>query len=190
MRLPTEPEYQQLYSTYHTPNNVREHMHVVASLAEQLASALTERETAINIPLVIAAARLHDLVRLKDQWQYLPTSISVPQSHAEINYQILRSEFPEVADVVRDHSLMTIFEPNRLNTWEQKIVFYADKRVNHNSIVTLEERIQLGKERWGVTPNLDQTTKVLNALQALEHELFNAITLQPEDLHANDLHTT
>lgn len=184
MRLPTELEYQQLYSTYHTPNNVREHMYVVASLAEQLASSLMERETAINLPLVIAAARLHDLVRLKDQWQYLPASISVPQSHAEINYQILHAEFPEVAEVVRDHSLMTIFEPNRLRTWEQKIVFYADKRVNHSSIVTLEQRIQLGRERWGVTPNMDQTTKLMNALNALEHDLFNAITLQPEDLHA------
>lgn len=177
MRLPTEVDYRELYQTYHTPPHIQDHMRVVARIAVVLA-----RYHHADYALIEAAAKLHDLVRLPEQWPYLPSTISPPLPHAEINYLLLRDRWPAIALAIRSHSLMSILEPSALASLEAKIVYYADKRVNHSDIVTLEQRLQLGQERWHVTAMNDRTTELFTALQALETELFTPLPFLPHEL--------
>ncbi|MDP3970256.1 MAG: HD domain-containing protein [bacterium] len=186
MELPNKEQCRNLYSRYHTPENIQDHMGAVAALGVELAQAIEGAGYEVNVALVLAAARLHDLVRIEEQWQYLSSDITVPLQHAEINYLILREKYPEVASVIRTHSLMTLLdEPDALESWENKIVYYADKRVNNDKIVTLEERLIIGNERWHVKPEMDQTDKILPKLKELEAEIFKSIKFLPEDLSIN-----
>lgn len=184
MHLPTQPQITELYQRYHTPLHIVDHMVMVDRIATWLAEQRKKQGDQVDIELTSVAARLHDLVRLPQQWSYLPAGITTPLPHAEINYFILRNDFPEVAEIIRVHSLMTILQPNAFASLEQKIVYYADKRANHSSIVSLQDRLQLGQSRWQVTPEQDHSAELLTKLTQLETELFQHLTIHPNDLHA------
>ncbi|MFA6475205.1 MAG: HD domain-containing protein [Patescibacteria group bacterium] len=177
MRLPTDVEVDELYQRFHTPTNIREHMRVVAAIATELG-----RYHKINIPLLDSAARLHDLVRLPQQWEFLPVGIHTPAPHAEINYLLLKDNFPEVATLIRSHSLMTLLVEQPFITDEAKLLYYADKRVNHATIVSVTDRLTLGQERWQVTAQTDRTPELLDKLFTLESNLFKPIPYDPNHL--------
>lgn len=169
-----------LYVQYHTPSNIQDHMRVVAAIATELG-----RYHQANLSLLEAAAKLHDLVRIAEQWSYLPETIPTPLPHAEINYLLLRSVYPEVAELIRPHSLMTILQQLPFPSLEAKLVYYADKRVNHAELVTLAQRLQLGRERWRVDHATDRTAELLPQLQSLESELFKPIPYDPTQLQTH-----
>lgn len=185
MNIPTSIEIQQLYQRYHTPANIQQHMVMVERIAVWLAERRRQQGDAVNIPVVSAAALLHDLIRIPEQWQYLPDTITTPLPHAEINYLLLRKEFPELASTIRPHSLMTILSPQPFANLEQKIVYYADKRVNHSEVVSVLDRLRLGSQRWPVHSEPDRSAELLTRLTILEQELFSGLTIQPDQLHAH-----
>jgi uncharacterized protein len=66
---------------------------------------------------------------------------------------------------------------------EAAVVHYADKRVKHTAIVSLRERFQDLKERYGKTPaaltwieNLERETL------ELEERIFKGLSVSPESL--------
>lgn len=185
MNIPTSIEIHQLYQQYYTPVNIQAHIAMVERVAVWLAQQRQQQGNQVNVALVSAAALLHDLVRIPEQWSYLPATIKTPLSHAEINYLLLRGTFPEVAEVVRVHSLMAILSPQPFAKLEQKIVYYADKRVNHSSIVSLADRLRLGSQRWQVHPERDRSTELLTQLTILEQDLFAGLTIRPDQLHVH-----
>ncbi|MBI2208592.1 hypothetical protein HYU50_03780 [Candidatus Woesearchaeota archaeon] len=59
--------------------------------------------------------------------------------------------YPEVAKVISKHTLYKVeIEENQPKTFEEKIVFYADKRVKNDKVVSLEERYDDIKKRYDV----------------------------------------
>ncbi len=172
MNIPTDYDIHQLYTQYHTPDHIQAHMAKVAELGQQIAQTQLQIGMQVNVELVVAAALLHDLVRIKEQWQYLPANIATPLPHAEINYLVLCDRWLEVATTIRPHSLMTILQDDPFANIEQKIVYYADKRVNHSTVVSLADRLRLGQERWQVQSQQDRTAELFAKLTALEQELF------------------
>jgi hypothetical protein len=180
MRLPNNEAITALYQQYHTPSNIQDHMRVVAAIATELG-----RYHQANLSLLEAAAKLHDLVRIPEQWPYLPEQITTPLPHAEINYLLLQQDYPEVAALIRPHSLMTILAGQPFPSVEAKLIYYADKRVNHADPVTLTERLQLGRERWKVNHATDRAAELLPLLLALEVELFKPIPYDPNQLQAH-----
>lgn len=180
MRLPNSEVIAGLYQQYHTPSHIQDHMRVVSAIATELG-----RYHQTNLALLEAAAKLHDLVRIPEQWPYLPKQIITPLPHAEINYQLLQQDYPEVAQLIRPHSLMTILTEQPFPSLEAKLVYYADKRVNHAELVNLFERLQLGKTRWKVDHSDDRSAELLSQLQALETELFKPIPYAPNQLQAH-----
>ena len=59
-----------------------------------------------------------------------------------------RMGFREVSEVVKKHSLYKLQQKKQPKTWEEKIVFYADKRAKNDKIVSVEERFEYIKERY------------------------------------------
>ena len=126
-----------------------------------------------NLPLVTAGALLHDLGKTP--------CLGTLTNHAELGAGILEAlGYPHVAQVVREHVHLdgTIMDPRPLR--EAEVVNYADKRVLHDAVVTLEARFADLKVRYGRTPEAlarIQATEVRS--RALEEKIFAPLRLSP-----------
>jgi len=75
-------------------------------------------------------------------------------------------------------------EKTRPNSWEEKLVYYADKRVMHSKIVPLRERLKEGHKRnahlhGSKAQSKINTAKVDPLIYRLEEEIFDRAGLNP-----------
>jgi putative nucleotidyltransferase with HDIG domain len=156
VQIPSKEKCLDILNKNKTLPNIIEHCKAVCGFAEDLAEKLIKKGIEVNKKLVAAAALLHDIERLKE-------------NHVIAGAKLLKSMgFSEVAEIVRKHTMYAVEEPGgQLNTIEEKIVFYADKKVKGNKIVSLEERFEDLKKRY----NKD-FTKELKFTKKLEEELL------------------
>jgi len=156
--------------------NIREHSFRVMEVASFLGEALAEAGFDLNLPLVTVGALLHDLAKTP--------CLGTLNNHAELGAVILEElGYPQVAQVVREHVHLdgAIMDPRPLR--EAEIVNYADKRVLHETVVTLEERFADLKVRYGRTPEAMVRIKATEVkARALEEKLFAPLQLSPLDL--------
>lgn len=156
--------------------NIRKHSFRVMEVAVFLGEALAEAGFDLHLPLVTVGALLHDLGKT--------ASLGTLINHAELGTGILEElGYPHVAQVVREHVHLdgNIMDPRPLR--EAELVNYADKRVLHETVVTLEERFADLKVRYGRTPEAMvriQATEI--RARALEERLFAPLRLTPLDL--------
>jgi len=120
--------------------NIREHSFLVARVADTICAALYTG-VKIDAALVNAAALLHDITKTE--------SFVTKEPHAESGGRLLRTlGYPEIASIVAQHIRLDSFDPlGPLN--EAEIVFYADKRVCHSTLVSEKERIADLLVRYG-----------------------------------------
>lgn len=176
IHLPSYAECLELMEAHAMLPNIREHSFRVMEVASFLGEALAEAGFDLNLPLVTVGALLHDLAKTP--------CLGTLNNHAELGAVILEElGYLQVAQVVREHVHLdgAIMDPRPLR--EAEIVNYADKRVLHETVVTLEERFADLKVRYGRTPEARariQATEV--KAQALEEKLFAPLRLTPLDL--------
>ena len=101
--------------------------------------------------------------------------------HSKIGGEIVEKEgFPLLGRMVKSHLLENILEEKPFENWEEKIVYYADKRVNHNQIVSLQERLDYILDRYGGDKNLfGKITKCKPMVEQLEKEIFSNLGITP-----------
>ena len=138
------------------PENIIAHSKAVCSVATDIAERLTKDGIKIDKDLVIAGALLHDVRKLE-------------KDHARAGARLLEGlGLIRVARIVKAHGLYHLEDENFApRTLEEKIVFYADKRVVHDKIVSLEERFKYLKERYGTEDN-----KYYHYTKKIEKELL------------------
>jgi uncharacterized protein len=174
--LPSHNQCLELMTAHGMLPNIREHSFRVMEVAGFLGEALTEAGFDLNLPLVTVGALLHDLGKT--------ACLGTLTNHAELGAGILEAlGYPHVAQVVREHVHLdaSIMDPRPLR--EAEVVNYADKRVLHDMVVTLEARFADLKVRYGRTPEAlarIQATEVRS--RALEDRLFAPLRLTPLDL--------
>src|SRR3989344_6461503 len=136
-QIPSKKECLAILKKNKTPSNVVEHCKTVCKVAEYVADKLAKKGLKINKKLVVASALLHDIKRGSD-------------NHIIEGTKLLKSiGFLDISEVVRKHGLYKIENDSvRPKTIEEKIVFYADKRVKGNKVVSLKERIKDLNERY------------------------------------------
>ena len=139
MNIPSREQCLKILKNNKTPSNIIEHSKTVCKVAESIVKKLIKKGIKVNKELVIAAALLHDVERHKD-------------NHVERGAELIKKlSYPEIANVISKHTLYQVeMEENQPNTVEEKIVFYADKRVKNDKVVSLEERYEDIKERYNV----------------------------------------
>ncbi|MCH8003144.1 MAG: HDIG domain-containing protein [Nanoarchaeota archaeon] len=136
-KIPSREECLDILNKNKTPSNVIEHSKTVCNVAEDVADGLINKGIKVNKKLVIAAALLHDIEREKE-------------NHIAEGTKLLKSMgLSEVSEVIKKHSLYGI-EDGRVQpkTVEEKIVFYSDKRVKGDKIVSLVERFKDIEKRY------------------------------------------
>ncbi|MBW2995936.1 HD domain-containing protein [Candidatus Woesearchaeota archaeon] len=172
--IPTREESIELLKKHGLDDIKIKHCEKVSEIAVFLAKKLIEKGEKIDVNLVEIAGLLHDVgtVEEKDKAE-----------HAKAGEKILEKlNFDQkLITIVRKHLLSAIIE-DPLETWEEKLVFYADKRVNSHEvrIVSLDERMH----RWpDYFPEVRQL--ILDSIEAtkqLEKEIFKNLDIKPEDI--------
>jgi putative nucleotidyltransferase with HDIG domain len=130
----------------------------------------------LNGRLVQAAALLHDITKTR--------SFETEENHALTGGQVLAdSGYPLVGDLVRQHVRLDNYsEPQNLS--EAVIVNYADKRVLHDRIVSLDERMTYIMDRYGQKAEHQKRIQMLwEKTKALERRIFSYLPFLPDDLN-------
>ncbi len=152
---------EEIYKKFSTPDHVIRHMQKVAYVCGKIADMMLEKGIAIDKELVITAALLHDTLR------------TIPH-HEEAMAKFLSSQGKKaLANLVKKHGFFSVDE---LKTWEEKILYYADKRVNHDQIVSLKQRFLEGKKRSSVlNDNSEKVRSTEEKVFGLEQEIVKAL---------------
>jgi len=92
--------------------------------------------------------------------------------------------------VVERHDYAKVVDPDDgPTTWEEKLVFYADKRVLHRELVSLEKRFSDSEVRYPEFVNVPGEELKRAAIYELEREIFSYVAFPPEDV-GGILHTS
>ena len=124
---PDEQACLALLQTYGTPAHVIAHCKAVAAAADRMGHALVERGYALNLRLIRAAALLHDIARTEPDH---PT--------AGARYVERAGGCPALGEIIRVH--MDLPEEMTDRITEAMVVYLADKLVEEDREVTLEQR--------------------------------------------------
>ena len=129
----------------------------------------------INGQLVQAAALLHDITKTR--------SFETEENHALTGAQVLTDfGYPQVGDLVRQHVYLDDYAEHQIIS-EAVIINYADKRVLHDRIVSLDERMSYIQERYGTRPeHKDRIELLWKKTAALEKQMFKYLPFAPDDL--------
>jgi putative nucleotidyltransferase with HDIG domain len=173
--VPNKSECYQLIRSMAMLDNIVTHSEQVHRVAATLADCLIETGVELNGELIQAAALLHDITKT--------ISLTTAENHAHSGEVLLeRMGYPEVGAIIGQHVHLNHFStqtpPN-----EAEIVNYADKRVLHDRIVSLDRRMDYILDRYAKGDRLRKTYLALvNESQALEEKLFNHLPFAPDQL--------
>ncbi len=183
MRIPNLAECTRLMEQHAMLTNIRHHSLVVARIADLLVTALQGKVNGQLLPdrqLCISGALLHDIAKT--------TCLDGSCDHARTGAAICRNEgYPEIAAIVEEHVILKDHNPQRYRNGifsAREIVYYADKRVRHDEIVSLEKRLEYIIDHYGkndarlhtlIRTNFDQCVQ-------LETLLFDFLEFTPDQL--------
>ena len=195
-----------MLAEYHVPPHIVNHSRAVAKLAVFLAQRLNEYGEAVDIDLLDRACLLHDLLRVHDfkesdynnfernlpeegkaKWQRIRAKY-MAMTHEDAAYEILKDKYPALATAIKRHRYMALpDEKDRPVTWEEKLLYYADKRVMHETIVPLKERLAEGHKRNVFSHGSEAKSKINTAkvdplIYEMEKEIFDKIALDPDEV--------
>jgi uncharacterized protein len=158
-------------------DHILRHSEQVCRVALLLADELCAHGRPVNTELIGTAALLHDITKTR--------SFSTGENHAQTGKEILvQMGYPQVGDIVGQHVHLRGFDPGGPVT-EAEVVNYADKRVLHDQIVVLDERMAYILERYGTRPSYRDRIQILwDESRQLEQKLFSGLTRQPDDIAA------
>ncbi len=175
--IPTPEQAKKFWDIYKLPEAKRVHVALVAKVAVFLAKRVMEKKSdiRINLQLLESAALLHDIDKA------IPKMAG--EQHPDAGVRVLReSGMGELADIVATHPVhMLLNSDNGPRTWEEKLLFLADKMVKYE-VLTVDKRFDL----WLAEP-LPETVKtelrqIYPRVKQLEKDVFNLIQLDPVDL--------
>ncbi len=140
--IPTRAECTALWNKYRMPEHIRAHSEQVANVAIALAELGVQRGLDVSIESIASSALLHDIAKAY--------TIEFGGDHAWIGGSIVLSETgnPYVAQGVVHHVHWDWPVDSELCFLPLAII-YADKRVMHDSVVSLNERFEDLVVRYG-----------------------------------------
>ncbi len=165
-----------LMDSYEMLNHIRAHSVMVARVARVLARSLKREGMAVSVSKTTVGALLHDIGKT--------ASLATGGDHAEMGRLIcIQNQFFEVADIVGEHVKIKHYRPEA-DLSEKEIVYYSDKRVNHDQIVSLDERLAYILERYGGNHELihQRIRDNFELCRRVEARLFDLLDFAPDSL--------
>lgn len=173
IRIPSDADCRRLIAEMGMMEHIVAHSLQVCRVALFLADHLDP--SAFDRRLIRAAALLHDITKTR--------SFRTQEAHAETGAQLLAERgYPEVARIVAQHVRLESYHFSSCPT-EAQIVNYADKRVLHDRIAPLGERMGYILERYGQDPGRrEDILRLWRKTEELEGRLFSGLPFVPDDL--------
>lgn len=169
------------------PTHIGAHCDAVADLSVRLADALIERGHIVRNLALRRAAEVHDLFRFLDfrpgghpennhsaeaqmTWEKIRAQYR-GMHHEAACAQLLRERgFSVLSTIVAVHGLSAPPPPDA--TIEQQLLFYADKRVQIDRVVSLDERFADFARRYGKGTVSEEAKRWYGMTKEMELELF------------------
>lgn len=182
LRWPSREQIAKWQEENKLPDHIIRHCEVVGLLAKNLAKELVKRGVVARPEALLTAGILHDLFRFLDfpreeERTSKPVWVNLAKKyachHEEACARFLEEQgFPGFAAIIRPHGLHGLNPPSALQSLEQKILFYADKRVIFDRIVSLDERFDDFMRRYGGGKESEQAKTWREQTKELERALF------------------
>jgi putative nucleotidyltransferase with HDIG domain len=152
----------------------------VCRVALYLVDRLSERGISLDRAMVQAAALLHDITKTR--------SFQTGEMHTETGAELLRERgFFDVGEIVRQHVRLDTYFGSETPD-EAEIVNYADKRVLHDEIVPMADRMGYILERYGQRTDLGSHLEWLwKKSEEMERRIFSALSFGPEAICDTEL---
>ena len=176
MNMLSKNDCLQLMCNMLMPEHIVVHSIQVCRVAVCLADHLNSKGNHLDGQLLQAAALLHDITKSR--------SFETAENHALTGGQQLADlGYPEIGSLVRQHVWLDDYsDPKDIS--EVVIVNYADKRVLHDRIVSLDERMRYIQQRYGTQPQHRHRIQLLwDKTLMLEKQVFKQLPFSPEDLY-------
>lgn len=142
-RVPSERECRALIEEHGMLPNIVAHSEAVMRVAAAIVDDLIDPDE-VERPLVVAAALLHDITKTR--------ALETKERHDESGGALARSLGMErIAEIIEQHVYLKDFDPEG-PLLAKEIVYYADKRVMHDTVVSLDARVEDLVVRYGTTP--------------------------------------
>ncbi|KKW40248.1 tRNA (adenosine(37)-N6)-threonylcarbamoyltransferase complex ATPase subunit type 1 TsaE [Candidatus Peribacteria bacterium RIFOXYC2_FULL_55_14] len=186
MPLPGDAEILQWRREMALPEHIAAHCDTVACFAVQMGTSLMQRGDIVRLEALEKAGKIHDLLRFIDftpgashagdipnepaVWQEI-RQLHSGKRHEPACASFLRTRgFSALAEIVEVHGLQ--LPPKERRTVEQKLLYYADKRVNLDQVVTLDERFEDFSKRYNGSRFSKDADIWYTQAKELEEELF------------------
>jgi putative nucleotidyltransferase with HDIG domain len=176
--IPSKDECLRLIAKVKMMDHIVLHSRQVSQVALFLADRLNTAKFNLNRNLIFAAALLHDITKTR--------SFATGENHAKSGAELILSlGYPEVGHIIAQHVHLDHFcfqdPPN-----EAELVNYADKRVLHADVVSLDERMAYIVKNYATTPDhIKRIYDLWEASQQLEQKLFGHLTIDADHLALN-----
>ncbi|MFH1215635.1 MAG: HDIG domain-containing metalloprotein [Pseudomonadota bacterium] len=175
--IPTVETCLQMMDNYGMLENIKEHSKVVTRVAELIATGFVKRGEPINIDLVVTASLLHDIAKTQ--------CLDSRCDHAKVGGEICRSHgFDKIAAIVAEHVLINSNGSGPIT--EKEIVYYSDKRVNHDQVVSLHDRLDYILDRYGRNDAFrhESIMKNFHKCRQMEKRIFDYLDFSPDEVPA------
>ncbi len=163
----------QLMDHYGMLDHIKAHSVMVAKAARVISRGLEEAGLEISLEKITAGALLHDIGKTP--------SLNSGMDHEALGREIcLQNHLEEIAGIVGQHVRLKADLPRHLYS-EEEVVFYADKRVNHDRIVPLQERLDYIVRRYGRDQEwlCRRIRRNFRRCEGLETKLFSKLSFGP-----------
>jgi uncharacterized protein len=156
-------------------DHIVDHSEQVCRVAICLADKLNHKGIDLNLELIRASALLHDITKTR--------SFRTKENHAETGGKILQERgFTEVGHIIAQHVKLDTYVASN-GPVEAEIVNYADKRVLHDQIVSLTDRMAYILERYA--DGMESRERILGLWaksKELEKRIFSYMPFLPDEL--------
>jgi len=174
--IPTVDQCFELMGKYGMLENIKAHSIMVERVASVIAMEIKKAGIDISMSMITAGALIHDIGKT--------SCLNTRDDHAAKGSDIcVMNHFEEIAEIVKEHVILETFD-SQGDVNEKEIIYYADKRINHDKVVSIDERLEdiliryaKGNERLErlIKENFAQCREV-------EKKLFAVLSFMPDDL--------
>lgn len=174
--IPSVQQCFALMTKYEMLENIKAHSIVVERIASLMARGLQEAGEKLSLDLVTAGALMHDIAKTR--------SLKTKEDHSAKGSEIcIQNRLAEIAEIVAEHVVLKAFLREG-PVLEKEIVYYADKRVNHDTIVSLEERLSYLIRRYGKGDErlIQRMERNFEVCRQVESKLFSKLPFAPKDV--------
>ncbi len=165
-----------LLREYRVPPHIVGHSVMVAKVSLVLGEAVNAAGRRQDFALLAAAGVLHDIAKF--------ATLKTGEDHAQAGADWLEDRgLKSVARVVGQHVRLQLDVDKPVD--EVELVFYADKRVQHEKIVTLEQRFIDLRHRYGRNREALGSLEEMKAMTtALENKIFRPLSWVPGEVES------